>query len=52
MKSKVNWKPLGHSAKRWHGFALRKDSTPLLQASRLPRKKGSSAEPMWRYFGT
>lgn len=51
MKTNVNWKPQGHSAKRWHGVTLPKDPTSLHQ-TRPPRKKESSQAPMWRQPGT
>ena len=39
MKSNVNWKPMGHSAKRWQGMTRRKDSTATLRETRAPQKK-------------
>jgi hypothetical protein len=47
MKSNVNWKPMGHSAKRWQGMTQRKDSTATLRETRAPRKKGWAQVQMW-----
>jgi len=47
MKTNVNRKPQGHSAKRWHGMALPKDPTALRQ-TRPPRKKESSLTSLWK----
>jgi hypothetical protein len=47
MKSNVNWKPQGHSAKRWHGMTQHKDPRPL-SPSRPAKKKESSQAPVWR----
>jgi len=38
MKTNVNWKPQGHSAKRWHGTNQRKDPTTL-RPTASPKKK-------------
>lgn len=48
MKSKVSWKPLGHSAKRWHDNAFRKDSPVPFREARPPKKKGAVPESMWK----
>lgn len=48
MKSKVSWKPLGHSAKRWHGTTPRKDSPAPFREFRPPKKKGAGQEGVWK----
>jgi hypothetical protein len=48
MKSKVSWKPLGHSAKRWHGMTPRKDRKATLHEARSSKKRGSSEAPVWK----
>jgi len=48
MRTKVSWKPLGHSAKRWQGITLRKDSTATLRHIRPPTKKGWTQVQMWK----
>src|SRR5271157_832640 len=40
MKTKVNWKSLGHSAKRWHGITLRNDLAVTSRGPGHPKKKG------------
>jgi hypothetical protein len=47
MKTKASWKPLGHSAKRWHGMTLRKDATTPRE-TRSQKKRGFSASPVWK----
>ncbi len=45
MKTNVNRKPQGHSAKRWHG-PQQKDLVTARQSQQL--KTRSSREPIWR----
>jgi len=51
MKTNVNWKPQGYSAKRWHGTTLQKDLTSLRQMG-PPKKKRSSQAPAWKQPGS
>lgn len=45
MKTNVNWKPQGHSAKRWHGATAQKEPRPIAQTR--PQKKRESPTP-WK----
>ena len=47
MKTNVNWKPQGHSAKKWQGVTPRKDPATLREA-RPAKKKEQFRTPMWR----
>jgi hypothetical protein len=47
MKTGVDWKPQGHSAKRWQGVTPHKDPRTLRQ-TRPPKKRESSQAPVWK----
>ena len=47
MKTNVNWKPQGHSAKKWHGMNQRKDPTTLHQTG-SPKKKMRFQKLVWQ----
>ena len=51
MKTGVNWKPQGQSAKRWHGMGVQKDPM-MLRRARPPKKKGSSQTSVWKQPGS
>lgn len=51
MKAKVNWKSLGHSAKRWHEITLRNDSAVTSRGTRSPQEKGWARPQMWKWSG-
>jgi hypothetical protein len=50
MKTNVNWKPQGHSAKKWQGVTLRKDPAALREA-RPSKKKEQFRTAVWRQPG-
>jgi hypothetical protein len=50
MKTNVNSKPQGHSAKRWHG-TLQKDLMVTRQALHLKKRRSSQAL-MWKQLGS
>ena len=51
MKTNVNWKPQGHSAKKWQGVTPRKDPT-ILREARPSKKKEQFRTAVWRQPGS
>jgi hypothetical protein len=48
MKGKAGWKPLGHSAKRWHGTTPRNEQKTTPRETRPHTRREFSSSPTWK----